>query len=358
MKSDNIIYYLFQKYPNIFFELIGEPGETANCYQFSSVAIAQTKTQIDGVFLPKQDRGRGAQLCVPTDGRSHSIENSSKNPDEIKQPVKTDSIFYRVFQEFPDIFFELIDSPPETAGNYQFSSVELKQTAFRIDGVFQPTQADENPIYFVEVQFQPDPELYSRFFAEIFLYLRQQQPQNNWSGVIIYPSRSIDTGETRHYQELFDSQRVRRIYLNELGEVNSLGISTIRLVTLSETRAIEQARILINRTRQEITDELQQRDFLQLIETILFYKLPTLSREELEAMFGLSELRQTRIYQEALEEGREEGREEGEREGRLRAKLETVPRLLAFGLTVEQIAEALDLSVEEVRQAAQNQTSE
>lgn len=45
MKSGNIIYYLFQKYPNIFFELIDEPFKTAARYQFSSVAIASTKTQ-------------------------------------------------------------------------------------------------------------------------------------------------------------------------------------------------------------------------------------------------------------------------------------------------------------------------
>ncbi|OWY68021.1 hypothetical protein B7486_28610 [cyanobacterium TDX16] len=49
------------------------------------------------------------------------------------------------------MFFELIDSPPETAENYQFASVELKQIAFWIDGVFQPIQENENPIYFVEV---------------------------------------------------------------------------------------------------------------------------------------------------------------------------------------------------------------
>lgn len=74
------------------------------------------------------------------------------------------------------------------------------------------------------------------------MYLRQQQPQNNWRGIIIYPSQSIDTGETRRYQELFDSQRVRRIYLNELDEVNSLGISTIKLVILPEERAIAQGK--------------------------------------------------------------------------------------------------------------------
>jgi len=79
--------------------------------------------------------------------------------------VKTDSIFYRLFQEFPSIFFELIGNTPEAANTYQFSSVEIKQTAFRIDGVFLSAQRDENPIYFVEVQFQPDAEFYSRFFA-------------------------------------------------------------------------------------------------------------------------------------------------------------------------------------------------
>jgi predicted transposase/invertase (TIGR01784 family) len=65
-------------------------------------------------------------------------------------------------------------------------------------------------------------------------------------------------------------------------------------------------------------------------------------------MLGLSELKQTRVYQEALEEGKLEGRLEGKLEG----KLESVPRLLALGLSVEQIAEALGLDVERVRQAA------
>jgi predicted transposase YdaD len=62
--------------------------------------------------------------------------------------VKTDSIFYRLFQELPSIFFELIGNSPETASVYQFSSVEVKQTALRIDGVFLPTQTKDNPIYF------------------------------------------------------------------------------------------------------------------------------------------------------------------------------------------------------------------
>lgn len=225
-----------------------------------------------------------------------------------------------------------------------------------IDGVFLPAGGDENPIYFVEVQFQSDPEFYSRFLTEIFLYLRQNKPQNDWCAVVLYPSRSVDTGDIRHYREFFTSQRVRRVYLNELGEASeqSIGIGTLSLVILPEARAIEQARILIERVRQEIADEFVKEEYLELIETIIFYKLPNMSREEIAAMFGISELKQTRVYQEALEEGRQEGK----REGQLEAKLEAVPRFLALGLTVEQVAEALSLEVEQVRQAAQNLPSE
>jgi predicted transposase YdaD len=53
--------------------------------------------------------------------------------------MKTDSIFYRIFQTLPQSFFELINLPPSEANAYDFASVELKQTAFRIDGVFLPT---------------------------------------------------------------------------------------------------------------------------------------------------------------------------------------------------------------------------
>jgi predicted transposase YdaD len=40
---------------------------------------------------------------------------------------------------------------------------------------------------------------------------------------------------------------------------------------------------------------------------VVVYKFPELSREAIERMLGLSELRQTKVYQEALQEGRQEG---------------------------------------------------
>lgn len=169
--------------------------------------------------------------------------------------MKTDSIFYRLFQEFPNIFFELIGNSPETANLYQFSSVEVKQTAFRIDGVFLPIQDEEVPIYFVEVQFQPDTDIYLRLVSEISLYLRQNKRKNSWRGVVIYPSRDIDKGDKQDLWELFHSQRISLIYLDELGEAASLplGIATIKLVIEEEDTAISTARELINRIQPAIS---------------------------------------------------------------------------------------------------------
>ena len=67
-------------------------------------------------------------------------------------------------------------------------------------------------------------------------------------------------------------------------------------------------------------------------------------------MFNLSELRQTRFYQEVKQEGLEEGLEQGKQEGERQAKLEAIRRTIGLGINLETIAQLLDLSLEFVRQ--------
>ncbi|WP_159251655.1 DUF4351 domain-containing protein [Microcystis aeruginosa] len=80
--------------------------------------------------------------------------------------------------------------------------------------------------------------------------------------------------------------------------------------------------------KQQFQESLKREDILELIETILIYKLPKLNRKEIEKMFSLSDLRETKVYQEALEEGKEEGKEEGREEGELSAKKSLILRQL------------------------------
>jgi predicted transposase/invertase (TIGR01784 family) len=253
--------------------------------------------------------------------------------------VKTDSIFYRLFQAFPGTFFELINRQASEANAYEFASVELKQTAFRIDGIFLPVpNLRERPIYFLEVQFQKDPEFYSRFFCEIFLYLRLYAPTKAWHAVVVFPRRSLEPIEIEPYRVLLESSQITRLYLNELGNTaeQSLGVGMIKLVVETKKRTPERVRQLVDKARSELADEAVQRQVLDLIETIVLYKLPLINRQELARMFGLNELRKTRYYQEVREEVREElqqevrqaVRQELQQEVRQEEALELIKRLL------------------------------
>ena len=65
--------------------------------------------------------------------------------------MRTDSIFFQLFSVYPSSFFELVGLPAEEARSYRFDSVEVKQTAFRIDGVFLPTpENQQRPIIFAD----------------------------------------------------------------------------------------------------------------------------------------------------------------------------------------------------------------
>ncbi|MBW4557464.1 MAG: Rpn family recombination-promoting nuclease/putative transposase [Trichormus sp. ATA11-4-KO1] len=264
--------------------------------------------------------------------------------------MKSDSILYRLFKTFPGVFFELLGQSPVEAEAYEFLSVEVKQTNFRIDGAFLPKQPDlERPIHFTEFQFQPDSGLYSRLLTEIFMYLDKTEIRNDWRGTVIWMSRRLDPGVPMRYWEFFESQRVQVIYLDELRDLTnqSIGLGTLTLVVEPPEQASVKARSLIDRSRQ-VPDEQVRRKLVELIETIIVYKFPHKSQAEIQAMLGLGDLKQTRVYQEGLEDG--------ERKGRVEGKLEAVSRLLKLGLTLEQVAEALELDIAEVRKAARAQT--
>ena len=179
-----------------------------------------------------------------------------------------------------------------------------------LDGLFLPTEQESSlPLYLVEVQFQPDPDFYYRLFSEFFLFLKQYKPPHPWEIVVIYPNRSIEREQAIHFGDFLTLPSVRRIYLDELGEESkrSLGVGVIKLVVESEQQAVPQAKALIEQTRNQLSDSQLQQQLIDLVERIVVYKFPQKSREEIEAMFELSDLKQTKVYQEALAEGEARG---------------------------------------------------
>jgi predicted transposase/invertase (TIGR01784 family) len=243
--------------------------------------------------------------------------------------MRRDSIFYQLFKQVPGLLFELVDIPPTEAQRYQFESVEVKETAFRIDGVFlPPVDVIPKVVFFAEVQFQKDEDLYHRFFSELFVFLyRNSIRYDNWRGVLIFGSRSLEPSNCEIHQSLLDSAQMQRIYLDELSEVQPqpLGLGLMVLTIAAEDRAIQAAQHLIEQAQQELDEAFSQRAIIDLVITIMVYKFTQLSREEIEAMLGLS-LEESRVYRDAREEGRIQGQQEGRQEGELAIVLRQLNR--------------------------------
>jgi predicted transposase/invertase (TIGR01784 family) len=251
--------------------------------------------------------------------------------------MKTDTLFYEIFQTQPGLLLALLGRDVAEIANYDFRSVEVKQTAFRIDGLLIPKRSGTPaPVYFSEVQFQKDQQLYHRFFAEIFTYLKQYPNTPSWHGILIYPRRSLVP--PRRYWDLYrillESDQVTHIYLEDLQHTENLplGLEVIQLVVEPKRRAKGFAQQLVQRVQQETSSPIATDRLLDLIETILVYKFGSLTTKEIEAMFGLSELKKTRVFQEGREEGREAGQVDERRamiETTLKVRFAEIDRALA-----------------------------
>jgi predicted transposase/invertase (TIGR01784 family) len=186
--------------------------------------------------------------------------------------------------------------------------------------------------------FQDDPEFYHRFIAEIHLFLKLHPNTVDWMAVVLFPKRSIEPSESKLFRNLINSDQVHRIYLEDLSASNdSVGLGLMRLIVMKPKNAIAQAQILLSKVQQRAVTDSRLQVIIELIETVIVYKFPKLSREEIEKMLGLSELRQTRVYQEGVEEGEErgilKGRNEGRTEGRTEGRVEEAQSLILRQLT-------------------------
>ena len=239
--------------------------------------------------------------------------------------MHTDSLLYRLFQERPALAFTLAGLDIPAAADYRMQAIEVKQTAFRLDGVLLPPAGHpELPIIFTEAQFQGRPTFYGRWLAAIFLYLYRHRVTRPWQAVVVFPHPGVDTGHLTPYESLLNCGLLRRVYLQDLLGLDGLGLDArlARLIILDAAQAPAEARALVA-TPDPGADPLEM---LDLVETILVYKFPTLSREEIRAMLHLPEreLKKTRFYQEVFGEGRQEGRQEGWQEGRQEGRQEGV----------------------------------
>lgn len=187
--------------------------------------------------------------------------------------MRRDPLFYKLFQQSPDLLFQLINQEPDNAANYRFDSVAVKEPKFEIDGVFLPPEsADPGVVYFCEVQFQKDEELYERLISESALYFyRNRSRFSDWQAVVIYPDRSVEQDNTHPFRSILTCDQFHRIFLNELGDPETLplSISAVVLTIVEPEEAPEVARSLISRAGQEPFTPEARRDIIDIITSIM-----------------------------------------------------------------------------------------
>jgi predicted transposase/invertase (TIGR01784 family) len=194
--------------------------------------------------------------------------------------------------------------------------MEVKQTAFRIDGVFTPKpDSPEIAVIFVEFQFQKDEVLYERLFSEIMLYLAQNPDAEDWQAIAIYPRRSIEQKNRYRHRTLLNSEQFQAVYLEDFLGMPSdeIGIQLMQLIVSRERDTDQYLEGLVEQLKAQTVPNEQ--GIIRLVSTIMVYKFPQLTREEIESMFTVSDLKQTKVYQEALDEGIEQGLAQGMQQG-------------------------------------------
>lgn len=258
--------------------------------------------------------------------------------------MKTDALSYRLLQELPEAFFELIGRPAATARRYRFAAHELKDTAVRLDGLYEPIPADfKEPVYLVEYQNQKSPRVYSNLILKIGLLLEKVEPRQDWHAVVIYPARSVEQDDLYPYRGFLRLDQVTRVYLDELPDPppEAFGLRLLKMLATAPGEALVRAQELIPEVRTWTGPVENREKVLQLIETIVLHQFPRLTRKEVEKMLQVESIRETRVFQEALEEGRQEG-------------METIARrLLAKKYPLKEIADLTGLSAAQIKRLKQ-----
>jgi len=132
---------------------------------------------------------------------------------------------------------------------------------------------------------------------------------------VFYPYAQIER-IIKAAQPFRDLPSLRRVYLNELPLLESANpkLWLIALLIVDESQLAPIVEKIKAHRANNPSDGI---DWMELLETLLIYKLPTITREEIQTMFGLRDidLKQTRFYQDTFNEGELEGVKKGRVEG-------------------------------------------
>ncbi|MCB0088419.1 MAG: DUF2887 domain-containing protein [Caldilineaceae bacterium] len=226
---------------------------------------------------------------------------------EASIPMKTDALFYELFQAAPQTFFELLQITPTCS--YRFESITVKMAEKRIDGVLEPTESDQ-PLYFLEVRAFPDEVIYWRVMREVSTYFEQRPAQRStdWQAIVLWLNSEDDPG-LGTLLALSHEPQPRLIptdlitLLKRLNE-DSLVLQVLRPLLIDNESEVRQNVVQWVETirRTPNMDAQTEERLVAILSQLIEQKFRNLSYKELSEMLRLTPLRETASFQEVFKE--------------------------------------------------------
>lgn len=223
--------------------------------------------------------------------------------------MKTDPLFYELFQAAPQTFFELVQITP--ACPYRFESITVKMSEKRIDGVLEPLDASQ-PYYFLEVQAFPDDVIYWRATREVATFFEQRPhlKDTKWQAIVLWLNIADDPGfgplrllARKPKPNLLSLDLIE--LLKKLPET-SLVLNVLRPLLAEDEREVREHVVQwVEHIRQATSADanLEER-LISVFSQLIEQKFKTLNYKELSQMLRLTPLRETTSGQELLKEDR------------------------------------------------------
>ena len=223
--------------------------------------------------------------------------------------MKTDPLFYELFQAAPQTFFELVQITP--ACPYRFESITVKMSEKRIDGVLEPLDANQ-PYYFLEVQAFPDDVIYWRATREVATFFEQRPhlKDTKWQAIVLWLNIADDPGfgplrllARKPKPNLLSLDLIE--LLKKLPET-SLVLNVLRPLLAEDEREVREHVVQWAENIRQATDadaNLEER-LIDVLSQMIEQKFKTLSYEELSQMLRLTPFREIASVQQVLKEDR------------------------------------------------------
>ena len=218
--------------------------------------------------------------------------------------MRTDALFYELFQTAPQTFFELIQVTPTCT--YRFESITVKASEKRIDGVIEPTD-EQQPVYFLEVQAFPDDTIYWRTLREVATYFEQRPARNdNWQAVVLWLNKADDPGlrtlKPLAYKPASRLVAVDLIKLLKKLPETSLARNVLRPLLAKSEREVRQHVVqwATNIRQTPNLDPQTEEKLVAILSQLVEQKFRSLSYKELANMLRLTPLEETISGQELI----------------------------------------------------------